>query len=59
MPHHPLFQENMKNQKSKQLDIKVSNPIFKSDKYPGLIGLDACTALTKVVNVMVFKEEDI
>lgn len=46
-----------KSQKSKQLDIKISNPIFKSDKYPGLIGLDACTALTKVVNVLVLKEE--
>lgn len=48
-----------KSQKSKQLDIKVSNPIFKSDKYPGLIGLDACTALTKVVNVLVLNEDEI
>ncbi len=48
-----------KNQKSKHLDPRISNPIFKSDKFPGLIGLDACTALTKVVNVLVLKEEDL
>jgi len=47
------------NQKSKQLDIKVSNPIFQSEKFPGLIGLDACTALTKVVNILVLNEEDL
>lgn len=48
-----------KNQKSKHLDPRVSNPIFKSDKFPGLIGLDACTALTKVVNVLVLNEADL
>ena len=48
-----------KNEKSKHLDVRVSNPIFKSDKYPGLIGLDACTAATLKVNVLVIKEEEL
>ena len=47
------------NDNFKQLDIRTSNPIFKSDKYPGLIGIDACTALTKKVNVLVIKESDL
>ena len=48
-----------KNDKSKHLDVRVSNPIFKSDKYPGLIGLDACTAATLKVNVLVLREEEL
>ena len=48
-----------KNDKTKQLDPRVSNPIFKSDKYPGLIGLDSCTALTKTVNVFVINENEL
>ena len=47
------------NEKSKHLDVRVSNPIFKSDKYPGLIGLDACTAATLKVNVLVIEEEEL
>lgn len=48
-----------KNNPEKQLNIKTDNPIFKSDKYPGLIGIDACTALTKTVNILVIKEDEI
>ena len=48
-----------KNDKSKHLDVRVSNPIFKSDKYPGLIGLDACTAATHKVNVLILKESEL
>lgn len=48
-----------KNDKSKHLDVRVSNPIFKSDKYPGLIGLDACTAATHKVNVLVIQGEEL
>ena len=48
-----------KNTPSKQLNIKKSNPIFKSDKYPGIIAIDACTVLTKKVNVLVISENEI
>lgn len=41
-----------KNEPDKKLDIKKDNPIFKSQEYPGLIGLDTCTALTKKVNIL-------
>lgn len=44
---------------SKQLKMKKSNPIFKSDKYPGLIAIDACTAFTKEVNVLIIKENEL
>ena len=40
------------NEPNKKLDIKKENPIFKSEEYPGLIGLDTCTALTKKVNIL-------
>lgn len=43
---------------SKWLDVYESNPIYKSEKHPGIIGLDACTAATGVVNVLVLDEED-
>lgn len=33
------------------------NPIYISDKYPSLIGIDSCTALTHVVNVLVLNED--
>ena len=45
-----------KDEKEKQLDIKKDNSIFKSELYPGLIGLDTCTALTKKVNILVIKK---
>ena len=59
--HTSLFYNELlyKNDKDKQLDIKKDNPIFKSPLYPGLIGLDACTALTRKVNVLVIKEEEL
>ena len=41
-----------KDDKEKQLDIRKDNPIFQSELYPGLIGLDTCTALTKKVNIL-------
>ena len=41
------------------MDIKKENPIFKSEQYPGLIGLDACTALTHKVNVLIIKEDEL
>ena len=44
---------------SKQLDIHNENPIFKNEKYPGLIGIDACTYLTKKVNVLVINEDEL
>ena len=47
-----------KDDKEKQLDVRKDNPIFKSDQYPGLIGLDTCTALTKKVNVLVLKSDE-
>ena len=53
--NHLLYE----NEKSKHLDVRVSNPIFKSDKYPGLIGLDGCTAATLKVNVLILKEEEL
>lgn len=55
--HTSLFYNDLlyKNNPEKQLDIRKDNPIFKSDLYPGLIGLDTCTALTKKVNILVIK----
>ena len=49
-----LYKDNPK----KQLDFTKENPIFVSEEYPGLIGLDTCTALTKKVNVFVIYEFD-
>lgn len=48
-----------KNNPDKQLDIRKSNPIFKSELYPGLIAIDACTVLTKVVNILIIDENDL
>lgn len=47
-----------KDDKSKQLNVKEDNPIFKSDLFLGLIGLDACTALTKKVNILVIESKN-
>ena len=47
------------DQPDKQFDIHESNPIFKSDEFPGIIGIDACTALTNKVNILVIKEESL
>ena len=43
----------------KIMDIRTDNPIFKSEQYPGLIALDACTALTHKVNVLVIDENEL
>ena len=48
-----------KDNPEKQLDIRTNNPIFKSDKYPNLIGIDGCTALTHKVNVLVIEETEL
>lgn len=47
-----------KNEPSKRLKIN-QNPIFKSELFPGLIGIDACTALTRKVNTLVIHEEEL
>lgn len=59
--HTALFYNELlyKDNPSKKLDIRKENPIFKSEKFPGLIGLDTCTVLTKKVNILVIQESDI
>ena len=47
-----------RNKPSQHLPLE-NNPIYRSSRYPGLIGLDAMTALTHKVNVLVIKEEEI
>lgn len=47
-----------KNDVSKQLSAYESNPLFKIDGI-NLIGLDACCAATKTINVLVLKEEEL
>lgn len=37
----------------------AENPIYRSDKHPELIGLDACTAYTKEINVLVLDESEL
>lgn len=41
-----------------KLDIYGDNPMYKSDKYPNLIGLDACTVVSHRVNVLVLDEAE-
>ena len=48
-----------KDETEKQLDIRTDNPIFISDQYPGLIAIDACTALTRVVNILKINEDEL
>lgn len=55
--HTSDFFNNLKHLKMKY-DIKNNNPIFKSKKYH-LIGLDACTALTNKINVLVLNEDEL
>ena len=59
--HTSDFYNNLlyKDKPLERLDIKKDNPIFKSDLYPNLIALDTCTALTKKVNVLVLKENEL
>ena len=55
--HTSDFFNNLKNLKEKY-DVQKNNPIFVSKKYK-LIGLDACTAATKKVNVLVLNEDEL
>ena len=55
--HTADFFNNLKNLK-KKYDLYESNPIFVSKKYK-LIGLDACTAATNKVNVLVIEENEL
>lgn len=55
--HTADFFNNLKNLK-KKYDLYESNPIFVSKKYK-LIGLDACTAATNKINVLVLKENEL
>lgn len=47
------------NERDKWLDVNVDNPIFISEKYPGLIAIDTCTVLTKRVNVLIISENEL
>lgn len=55
--HTADFFNNLKNLKIKY-DLYKSNPIFISKKYK-LIGLDACTAATNKINVLVLNEDEL
>ena len=55
--HTADFYNNLKNLKEKY-DLHKNNPIFISKKYK-LIGLDACTAATHKVNVLVLNEDQL
>ncbi len=55
--HTSDFFNNLKNLKIKY-NLYENNPIFISKKYK-LIGLDACTAATNKVNVLVLNEEEL
>lgn len=41
-----------------QLDTAGENPLYKSEKYPNIIGLDACTVLSHRINVLVLDDKD-
>ena len=55
--HTADFFNNLKNLKIKY-DLYKSNPIFISKKYK-LIGLDACTAATNKINILVLNEDEL
>lgn len=42
---------------NKKYSLYEFNPIFISEKYPGIIGLDACTTATKGCNILVINED--
>ncbi len=52
--HTADFWNNLEN---KNYSVYDFNPIFISKNYPGLIGIDACTAATKGCNVLVINED--
>lgn len=58
--HTSDFYNNLdfKDDKKHHLTIDT-NPIYQSTKYKHLIGLDACTAISGTVNVLVLSEEEI
>lgn len=45
------------NLEGKHLNTYTDNPIFYSKEYPNLIALDACTAATNGINVLVINED--
>ena len=53
--HTSDFFNNLKNKNSKKKYNIYNNPIYKSNRYK-LIGIDACTAITLVINVFTFEE---
>ena len=55
--HTSDFFNNLKKLK-KRYDVYKNNPIFISKKY-SLIGLDACTAATNKINVLVLNEDEL
>ena len=55
--HTADFFNNLKNLKIKY-NLDKSNPIFISKKHK-LIGLDACTAATNKINVLVLNEDEL
>ena len=55
--HTSDFFNNLNNLKIKY-DLYKSNPIFISKKYK-LIGLDACTAATNKINILVLNEDEL
>lgn len=55
--HTSDFWNNLDLKDKKQMDITELNPIYLSEENPGLIGLDACTALTHGCNILVINED--
>lgn len=55
--HTSDFFNNLTNQE-KKYDYHKENPIFISEEYK-IIGIDACTAATNKVNVLVLKEDEL
>ena len=53
--HTSDFFNNLKNKNSKKIYDIHNNPIYESKRYK-LIGIDACTAVTLVINVFKFEE---
>lgn len=53
--HTSDFFNNLKNKNNTKKYDLYNNPIFKSKRYK-LIGLDACTTITLLVNIFVFEE---
>lgn len=54
--HTSDFFNTLSTRKNKKVYSLKENPIYNKD---GLIGLDACTAYTKKINILVINEEDL